>query len=224
MTINLKREQESTLQRPCLTYSLASQVFFFGMDVLAGRKNSLQKAKLLEILASVPYREWEIKQYYTLSLSYFAKKKVDWAQEIMHWGRQAQDNEYMHLLLIEEKMKEDKLKNKWFLYTPIVLLILFSYVFFSKLVACINIKTAFAFNGAFEDHAEHIYAHMVQENPQWETQKANNPTVKEYGDFSNWADVFRRISLDERDHRNHSFYYLNQPEKIVSYEGMPPLK
>lgn len=221
MTLNLKQEQENTLERPNLKYNFVSRLFFFGMDLIAGKKNSLQKAKLLEILASIPYREWEIKQYYTLSLNYFKNQKTDWAQEIMRWGRNAQDNEYMHLLLIETKMKEDKLKNKWFLSTPIVLLIVLSYVCFSKILACLSIKTAFAFNGAFEDHAEHIYAQMVKENPHWENQKTTHAIVQLYGNFTNWADVFRRISLDERDHRNHSFYYLNQHEKIVHYQGMP---
>jgi len=33
--------------------------------------------------------------------------------------------------------------------------------------------------------------------------------------------VFRRIGLDERDHRNASFALAGRPELIVPYDGMP---
>jgi len=62
---------------------------------------------------------------------------------------------------------------------------------------------------------------MVNDNPEWETQPLTNDLVKKYADVENWADVFRRISLDERDHRNNSFYFCGKPEFIVKYEGMP---
>ena len=62
---------------------------------------------------------------------------------------------------------------------------------------------------------------MVQENPQWEKEPVTNPVVKEYADLDNYADIFRRIGLDERDHRNHSLYYAGMPEKIFNYDGMP---
>jgi len=42
---------------------LKTKIFFFTMDLFAGRKLSLGKAKLLEILASIPYRQCEISQY-----------------------------------------------------------------------------------------------------------------------------------------------------------------
>ena len=42
-------------------------------------------------------------------------------------------------------------------------------------------------------------------------------------EFRTWADVFRRIGLDERDHRNASFALAGMPEHVVRYEGMPEL-
>ena len=49
--------------------------------------------------------------------------------------------------------------------------------------------------------------------------------VKEYAayhgldGFASWADVFRRIGLDERDHRNASFAFAGVPELIVRIPG-----
>jgi len=44
-----------------------------------------------------------------------------------------------------------------------------------------------------------VYAQFVEEHPEWEGQSVNNEQEKEYGKFLTWADVFRRIGLDERD-------------------------
>ena len=224
MAIDLRKEQQSSLQRPPLNYSVAARFFFFGMDLVAGKKHTLSKAKLLEILACIPYREWELRQYIRLSYNYFNRKKVDWAHDIIDWGRAAQDNEFKHLLVIQEKMREDGLKDQWFLSTPVVFFVVSFYILLSKLIAWVNIKAGFRFNAEFEDHAEHIYAQLVVDNPQWETQKVDNPIVKDYADVDTWADVFRRIGLDERDHRNHSFEFAGTPEKMAVYDEMPDFR
>ncbi len=204
-----------------MKYGLAAKFFFFSMDLAAGKKNTLAKAKLLEILACIPYREWEMRNYLRLTYNYYNRKKVDWSREIVEWGRSAQDNEYYHLLVIQEKMREDGLKDAWFLSTPVVFLVTSFYILLSKILAWVNIKAAFRFNAEFEDHAENIYAGMVEDNPQWEKQVVNNAVAKEYADVPTWADIFRRIALDERDHRNHSYHYSGDHDKIVEYEGMP---
>ena len=86
--------------------------FLFGtLNLVAGKKHSLPKAKLLEILASIPYREWEMKKYVSLSRNFRNATKIDEANAIINWGREAQDNEYMHVLVIHEKMKEDGIKD-----------------------------------------------------------------------------------------------------------------
>jgi hypothetical protein len=219
--IDLKAEQEKSLQRSRYNYSFAAILFFFLMDLVTGKKIILAKAKLLEILASIPYREWEIKQYLRLTNRFRKREIVEKSQKIIHWGREAQDNEYWHLLVINEKMKEDGQKDPWYLFGPITFFIVCTYIIISWLMARISIKRAFLFNAEFEDHAEHVYAQAVKENPQWETQPVTNALVKQYADVATWADVFRRIGLDERDHMNNSFYFCGKPELIVKYEGMP---
>ncbi len=93
-------------------------------------------------------------------------------------------------------------KSRDFLY----FIVLF-YVIISKIAARVNIKGAFHFNAEFEDHAEHVYANMVQEHPEWEEQPVTNELVKNYADVDSWADIFRRIGLDERDHKNESLRF-----------------
>ncbi len=223
MAIDLKKEQAATLERPRYKYSLAAKVFFRVMDLLTGKEITLGKAKLIETLASIPYRSWEIRQYARLTKRYKDNKLIRQAQRIMTWAREAQDNEYWHLLVLNEKMKEQGLKDPWYLHWPIPWIMVTGYVILTRFMAVVNIRRAFLFNAEFEDHAEHVYARFVSEHPEWDEQKINNEKVKEYGNYETWDDVFRRIGLDERDHMNNSFVFCAMPEKVVTYEGMPEL-
>ncbi|MFP3860437.1 MAG: hypothetical protein ACLFUW_06405 [Bacteroidales bacterium] len=218
---DLKKEHRATLNTPRYNYSLMAKMFFAGMDILAGRKDDLPKAKLLEILASIPYRVWELRHYFKQTRKYYKFRKVKDFQKVIDWGREAQDNEYTHLLVIHEKMKEDGIKDKWYLNPFITFFIVVSYIIISRTMACFSQKRAFLFNAEFENHAEMVYAQLVVDNPQWEEQKVENEFVKQYADVETWADVFRRISLDERDHMNHSFMFCGKNEFVHKYEGMP---
>ena len=221
--IDLKREQNSSLKRPHYKCSFVAKCFFLSMDLITGKKTTLPKAKLIETLASIPYRAWEIRQYGLMTRKYKDDRFVPKARDIMLWGREAQDNEYWHLLVINEKMKEDNVKDPWYLFPLIPFFMVSSYFLMSRLMARFNISRAFLFNAEFEDHAEHVYAQFVDEHPEWDTQQVTSDLVKEYGDYQTWGDVFRRIGLDERDHMNNSFVYCGRPDEVVRYEGMPKL-
>jgi hypothetical protein len=57
--IDLRREQEATRARPHHPYSAAARFFFRSMDLLTGSDATLAKARLVEVLAPIPYRAWE---------------------------------------------------------------------------------------------------------------------------------------------------------------------
>ena len=219
--IDLRKEQQASMARPRYKYSAIARFFFFSMDVIVGRKTTLPKAKLLEILACIPYRAWESRQYARMTQHYKDQKLVQQASMIMTWGREAQDNEYWHLLVVNEKMKEDSINDPWYLFPQITFLMGASYALLTRAMAMFNIRRAFLFNAEFEDHAEHVYAQFVEEHTEWEEQPVQSDLVKKYGNVSTWADVFRRIGLDERDHMNSSFIFCGKPDCVVEYEGIP---
>jgi len=218
--IDLKKEQQATLARPSLKYSFRARLFFKAFDLLTGSRTTLFKVKLLEILAGIPYRVWEIGQYHKLTRFYGNNEWMRHARRLMIWARKAQDNEYQHLLLLHEKTKEDQLKEPWFLCPAVVRLMVFSYRLFAWALAKFSIRRLIFFNAEFEDHAEHVYAEFVREHPEWEEQPVTSPLAKAYGQSANWADLFRRVSLDERDHRNLSFYFCGRAHDVVRYDGM----
>ncbi|MBU2591585.1 MAG: hypothetical protein ABIJ24_00580 [Nitrospinota bacterium] len=219
--IDLKKEQKASLNRPRYNYSMISRIFFFKMDFLTGKETTLSKVKLIESLASIPYRAWEMRQYGRLTNNYKNLSLIKEGTDIIKWGREAQDNEYWHLRVVEEKMREDGEKDAWYLTPPVPYLIATSYIIFSWLLALFSLKQAFLFNAEFEDHAEHVYAQFVEEHPEWDKQEVKSSLVKEYADLPSWGYVFRLIGLDERDHRNNSFILAGRPELVVKYEGMP---
>ena len=219
--IDLKKEQQASRARPRYPYSAVARVFFGSMDLLTGKHTTLAKAKLVEILATVPYRAWERREHASVTRHQGDGARAQEAGAIMRWGREAQDNEHWHLLLIEEKIREDAAKQPWYLTPPLPALMVGPYVLLSWAMARTAIHRAFVLNGEFEDHAEHTYAQLVEDHPEWEKQPVASTVVQGYGSFRSWADVFRRIGLDERDHMNNSFRFGGMPERVVKYEGMP---
>jgi ubiquinol oxidase len=215
MDSDLKKEQQSSLARPRCKYSLAAKFFFLSMDLVTGKKTTLSKAMLIEMLASIPYRAWEYRQYARLTRCYRDPEALKQAREIIAWSRAAQDNEHWHLLVLHEKMREDNCLDPWYLSAPVTFLALGFYKIFSRALARVTPRRAFLFNAEFEDHAEHVYAQFVRDHPEWERQPLANDRVKAYADLPTWADVFRRIGLDERGHMNRSFVFSGQPQRAV---------
>ena len=219
--IDLEGEQRSTLARPRYDYSSVTRMMVRGMDAMAGAENTVFKARIVETLAPVPYRAWENREYRRLSRHYGDDELVREADSVLRWGREAQDNEYQHLRVIGVKLREDEDRGLLRFSGPVPDLMAGSWAVAARALARASMRRAFLLNAEAEDHAEHYYAELVQAHPEWEEQPVTSDAVRAYGEFGCWADVFRRIGLDERDHRNASFAFAGMPELIVEYEGMP---
>jgi hypothetical protein len=223
-TIDLKREQQATVARPPYRYSLLARAFFRSMDVITGEEDTLAKARLVEALAPVPYRAWEDREYGLMTRRSADEAAVRQASSVVAWGREAEDNERWHAVVLNEKLKEDAGDDPRYLRPPVPWLLVGSWAVMQWFLSRISIRRAFLLNAEFEDHSEHVYAGLVRDHPEWEDQPVTSAVVKEYGSFGSWADVFRRIGLDERDHMNNSFAFGGRPEHIVRYEGMPAVQ
>ncbi len=215
--VELKAEQEASLKRPPMKYTSLARALFKAMDLAYGPATILPKVRLLEILARIPYQAWETRQYALLSTRFKNPEDVERATRIVHWGREAQDNEFWHLLVIEDKMRADGMRESWFRESVMPRAACFKYVWFSRLLARLDIRRAFYLNAEFEDHAEHTYMKFVQDHPELETMKVESAEAQRMGPFESWADVFRRIALDERDHMNNSLRFCGMEDRIVPY-------
>jgi len=204
----LQMEQASTLAGPEHAYGLLAKTLFLVMDLLYGRARSWSKFKVLELIARVPYQAWEHVAYIAITRQYehedFARRVFGRVQE----ARRQQDNEQWHLLILEEWIHRNRLKERFLLHRLAPQIIAFFYYQISWLLYVIKPEWSYRLNVDFESHAEHEYMLFAQEHPELEGVPFDSAFKKDYGDFATMADVIRQIGYDERVHKNESMVKL----------------
>ena len=207
----LRREQERTLSTPRLAYSLLARVLFVGMDVLYGRRRTLSKLKVLELIARVPYQAWEQVAYVAMTHMSrdpgFARRVFDRVRE----SRQQQDNEQWHLLILQELIVLRGVREGLVRFWLIPQFIAFVYYQIVWLLFVVRPSLAYRLNAEFEDHAEHEYMEFVRDHPELEQQPFDSILSEDYGPFKSLADLFRQIGYDERAHKEESLARQRAP-------------
>ncbi|HMX95092.1 MAG TPA: alternative oxidase [Elusimicrobiota bacterium] len=200
----LAAEQAKTLSTPRRPYGALARLLFLTMDLVYGRKRTLSKFKVLEVIARVPYQAWEHVAYiamtHTYSKPYFARRVFEFIRESRH----QQDNEQWHLLILEEMVQKRKIRENFFLARVVPQILAFVYYHISWLLYVIKPAWSYSLNADFEDHAEHEYMEFVREHPELEVERHESDFQNDYGPFALTADLFRQIALDERLHKEES--------------------
>jgi len=193
--------QEHTVNSPRRRYGLPARCLFVSLDLIYGRRRTLSKFKVLELIARVPYQAWEQVAYIAVT---HVHRRPDLARRIherVEQTRAQQDNEQWHLLILEELIdragtREGRLKYFW-----LPQLIAFVYYQVSVLLYVIRPVWSYRLNADFEDHAEHEYMALVVDHPEWESVPFESAFGDDYGHFDSQADLFRQIGHDERIHK-----------------------
>ena len=208
---DLKAEQAATLGAPRRRYGLLARTLFFGMDLVYGRERTLKKFTVLEVIARVPYQAWEHVAYVAMTHTYrtpgFARRVFEFIKE----SRAQQDNEQWHLLILEEWLQKDGVRESFLLYRVAPQIVAFFYYHVSWLLYVIDPKLSYALNADFEDHAEHEYMEFVRDHPELEVGPFESEFKADYGNLATLADVLRRIGLDERHHKDESLARIDAP-------------
>ncbi len=202
--------QAETLAAPRRTYGVLARLLFFTLDLLYGKKRTLSKFKVLELVARVPYQAWEQVAYIAITHVYgqtsFARRIHDRVRE----AREQQDNEQWHLLILADLIdRSGKRENRiYFFWIPQAIALVYYQV--SWLLFVVRPRLSYALNADFEDHAEHEYMQLVADNPGWETTPYVAEFSTEYGTFESLADVLRQIGHDERVHKEGSIELIDR--------------
>jgi hypothetical protein len=209
--VDLKAEQQATLSSPRRPYGFLARLLFLGMDLVYGRKRTISKFAVLEVIARVPYQAWEHVAYIAMTHTYaqpgFARRVFEFVME----SRAQQDNEQWHLLILEELLHKDGVEQSFFLYRLAPQVVAFAYYHVSWLLYVIDPRRSYALNADFEDHAEHEYMEFVRDNPELESRPFESEFEKDYGRFASLADLLRNIGLDERHHKLESLARIDAP-------------
>jgi hypothetical protein len=181
------------------------------MGLAYGRRRSLSKFKVLEVIARVPYQAWENVAYVAVTHRYsrpaFARRIFD----RVHEARAQQDNEQWHLLILEELIEASGKRETFIRYRVLPQIIAFLYYQLSWLLYVLHPAWSYGLNADFEDHAEHEYALFISENPELEDSPYDGLFAEEYAHFESMADLFRQIGYDERVHKLESLARMNEP-------------
>ncbi len=208
--LDLKKEQEKTLNTPLLPVNFILKVLIIMMDIFYGKKRTFSKFKIIEILARYPYRAWEMYAYkfftrlYTL---FYHKDRFAIAKDLITFtdmARRSQDNEQYHLMILDELMEQQEIKLGFFRGTLLPRAMSWSYYLLELLLMALRPAWSYSLNARFESHAEHEYMKLVSEHPEWENIPVDLNSFAYYPKQKSLADLMLRIGLDERDHMHES--------------------
>jgi ubiquinol oxidase len=207
----LREEQARTLASPRRRPSLSARGLFAVMDLLYGPERTLAKFRVLELVARVPYQAWENVAYVAMT---HTSRQPGFARRIfdkVRVSRFEQDNEQWHLLVLEELLAEEPVRLGFVRHRLVPQVLAFAYYQLSWLLYAVRPAWSYRLNADFEDHAEHEYALLVEEHPEWEERPYEGSFVDDYGRYDSLADLFRQIGYDERLHRLESEHRMGAP-------------
>jgi ubiquinol oxidase len=207
----LQEVHAETLAAPRRKYSLVSKAMFLQMDLLYGRRMTLEKFMVLEIVARVPYQTWETASYKRITRNH---RKVGLALRIfdrLKEFRAQQDNEQWHLLILSELVERSGTRTGALRFRFLPKLMAFTWWNICWVMYAVKPAWSHRLNADFEDHAEHSYAELVEANPDFDSTPYDSQLCGEYGTFESLGDLFRQIMHDERCHKRESEQHLLQP-------------
>ena len=205
----LLEEHRRSLASPMRDHSRSARLLFRVMDRLYGEERSLEKFRVLELVARVPYQAWEHVAYVAVTHTARRTRLARRIFDRVRTSRFEQDNEQWHLLILEDLTAGEP---RTFLRGTVVpQLLAFAYYQLSWLLYAIRPAWSYRLNADFEDHAEHEYAHLVAEHPDWEDVPYDGQFTDEFGSYRSLADLFRQICHDERLHKEESELQMAQP-------------
>ncbi len=197
----LRREQVVTLESKRRRYSISARLLFASLDAVYGKGRNLEKFRVLELAARVPYQAWEHVAYVVVT---HKASEPDFAGRVftqVRAARREQDNEQWHLLILEELCANRPRQYGWIRTMVMPQLLALTYYQLSFLLYALRPDWSYRLNADFEDHAEHEYARLVEEHPEFEATPFDSQFSSAYGSFASLADLFRQIGYDERVHK-----------------------
>jgi hypothetical protein len=174
-------------------------------NMVYGDAPSYGKFKSIEVIARIPYQSWEVASYMLLTTFYSNEKKAIELSKTSLFGRESQDNETMHVVVLAQlarKYGEDSLIQ----HTILPLCFAFFYFFASFMLYAVSPRSALELNYLFEDHAFEQYDLFLRTHAEELKKRAVDiEYLVFYGrNVRSEYELFQTIRNDELAHRNRS--------------------
>jgi ubiquinol oxidase len=207
----LRAARAQTMDTPRMRYGILARALFKATDLVYGRERNTRKFVMLEYIARVPYQAWERIGYLALARHRRRSGLARRVFERIAATRAEQDNEQWHLLILQDLVQRQGLRQPFLRHRLAPWLMAICYYHVSWLLLVIRPEASYRLNAEFEDHAEHEYMAYVSEHPELQAQPDPGTYAAEYGRYDSLADLFMQIGHDERTHKLASLASLSAP-------------
>ena len=177
-----------------------------------GKKPSYEKFKAVEVIARIPYQAWEWVSYALLTAMYGNEEKAINLSYTSQFGRFAQDNETMHVVVMSQITKREGQQGIFRHYLIPLLFSSFYYVV-SAFLYFVHRRSALELNYLFESHAYDQYSQFIEEyGEELKKRHVESKFLDFYGrSCLNEYELFCSIRDDELIHRNRSIERITVP-------------
>jgi ubiquinol oxidase len=196
----LRHEQDRSLETP-RRRNLLLLPFFVSIDVLYGRRLSIEKFLVLEHLAQVPYRSWERVAQRRISRSGGRSVLARRIQQRVAEARAQHDNEQWHMLVMEHLVARNGRRLTRLRHRLLPRMLALPWQLTTWLIHLVRPRWSYQLNAAFEAHAEGSYMDFVATHPETEQDTFDGVLAARWTTAVTVADVLRQIGHDERMHK-----------------------
>jgi ubiquinol oxidase len=197
----LRYEQQRTLGAPETRPRLVLRLLFGSIDLLYGRRPSIEKFLVLEHLAQVPYRSWERVAQRQVARTHGRSVLARRIQKRVAEARAQHDNEQWHMLVMEELIVRRGRRLGRLRHRLLPQLLALPWQIGTWLLHLVRPDWSYRLNAAFEAHAERSYMRFVALHPDAERQIFGGPLADRWQAPVTVADVLRQVGHDERMHK-----------------------
>lgn len=180
-------------------------------NLVYGREPSYGKFKAVEVIARIPYQSWEVASYTLLTLFYADERKAIELSKISRFSRLSQDNETMHVVVIQD-LAQKYGEDGFLRYTLVPLLFSFFYAAASYILYLFSSRASMELNYVFENHAFSQYARFVEtRGEELKTKPISSDFLEFYGRHpKSEYEFFVGVRNDEIIHRNESAHSADE--------------
>lgn len=215
----LREHQQRFLATPSYRYGVPARLLFWTADKVFPQGRSFEFFAFVELVARVPYMAWEHVGHIAQTQNHrdhgFDRK----IQDRVVLARDEQDNEFWHLLIMEEFLETQDYKHRRFLdkVFPQILSVIYYHLSWALYVA--YPKWSYRLNSDFEDHALRQYAAFVEEHPEFDETPWESRYRTDYGHHATIGDMLRQVAVDEERHKNHSDEFIRRGSRFSRTHG-----
>lgn len=215
----LRTHQQRYLDMPEYRYGMPARLLFWTAGRAFPQGRSFEFFAFVELVARVPYMAWEHVGHVAQTQNHRDHHFDRLIQDRVTLARDEQDNEFWHLLIMEEFLEKANYKRRWVLDRIFPQLLAIVYYQLSWLLYVIRPKWSYRLNSDFEDHAMRQYALFVEEHPEFDEMLWESDYRGDYGHHATVGDMLRQIAHDEEQHKDHSEVFIRKGSRFSRLRG-----